>query len=619
MHHLSAKKIDSTIDSRFSLVAVQYGCDLATIVHLVESDLSTLFARNKRGKTPLLLAVEFACATVQSDLQECPSPGFEPLRQDRLRPRPGAHPCQLETDFNTLCVVQELQVKGGLALDMGDLPLDNTPLHALVLHKGPGRLATLQVIMETCRFSKSDHSGSMPLPYYFIRYRLADKSTVLHLACQPPNFNSSLVDKVIQVEPRCTARKNKQGLTPLHLLAEPHQEEPCQDKPGANLGAFFQEGEANNMMLKMMDLHEGSATVADPSGRLPIHRYVESSCHESKDPRVLFRMLHCHPESCWIPSPTTGVPVVVPVLYDALLSRHQTNLQLPRHEYLNDMDDTNIEGRPDPTMVSLWLVLSHGHRVEEGGMQWRNEGYREHSEKLLQNGLTALKICNAILFGNGENAVPPNRESVLWQKNERIVNNVRCALRLIVHALFSALYKRAMLAWHDDNHNNNHNNSTVPPPGLSEHTWAGSLIDEMNRERQEVEDNLTLETRRAVNYLHRDSNTVAKCMALPMMQDRMFRFMFPTVTPACLQGNHQLCPVGKCISYIKWCKRHADIPCNINMSVLFGGVTDMFTVAMKLSQAPNVMGFLNQSEDVYGEEFINGFMALGSKLMAAET
>jgi len=217
--------------------------------------------------------------------------------------------------------------------------------------------------------------------------------------------------------------------------------------------------------------------------------------------------------------------------------------------------------------------------------------------------MDALEAIRAILGGTC-----PARDVL---ETEPYANNLRCVLRLITNVLFLAEYRCPVLAYFE---------RVESSENGPEHIWPSEIMEDMKHIPIDLLGNTEylIVKRKIVNYIRRDSNTIAKCVVLPMMDGLTFRFMFPTFPPATLQPSHLYCPLGKAFAFFKWCHRHAGIhEIRLNEELVSGGLLScLFDIRRKMERVDVAISFVEDGGDIFGPETVQKMLQFRQHLLS---
>jgi hypothetical protein len=531
----------------------------------VDQDFSTLYVRNKEGKTPLLVAIDFACATVQSS---CTDDGARV-------PNRGAHADQVAFDENTLAVVQQLVKRAPFSLDMGDAQ-DSTPLYTAAAHQGPGRVETINALIKGFDYINKNGLGQIPnlLQSSCRRYRIYDKMTALHIVCQPRHFSAALISKISKAEPTAVIIKNELNQTPLHLLCDPYQDSDTLER---RRNALIP-SDLNDIIVQMVQTTPQALKICDHVGRLPIHVYLESTFFTPKDPLVLSHMLKLYPESCWIESPIFG-PISYIVTKDALLSENPNGL-VPLCEVLDDEQITVVPDVMDPTLLCLWLVLNHCH-----------SGSHASQVCLEANAMDCLQVMNIFVSQMSDPRLfLPRYEA-----------NVRCVGRLVVNAIFSAIYRKDLLSLV----------GVVPSePTREDEIWPFQMVTEMQRKIDTC--NIQSLKHEVINNIYRDNNTCSMMILCPVFDRTAILLIFPTMTPSMVAPSHKICPFYKPLAMFKFLTTKS-LPCNLNVEAM--GVISQWTPPQLILCRIGQLGpFAEEDDDTFPSDLFDLLALLKTRL-----
>ena len=494
--------------------AIQNGSDASNIEYLLHEGPFSSFHRNLLGKTPLHLAVEYACSTVVSTQKEN---GSRSVVQ-------GGHPQQLTQDKNALRTVELLLRASPHALAIMELSQGAAPLHTLVSHTGPGRQETLRTIVESTEASESSinvydsransHSDALALIDGMQQKRRLDRMTPLLLACVAEHYSKELVQTLARFFPSSIAIGNIVGMTPLHLLCNltPSKEytrmrlSECQD-------------EITQLIVELAWMCPRALKIRDAGNRLPLHLYLECPLISPKRPEVLMTMLELYPESAWAAHPTLG-SIAGMITSHALLSSKNLDISLDfnhgEQERASEEKKNPEEQEPvlDPNLLCLTVILNHWHMHDFGS---------EHARRSASDTLTAVRLFMHL--------------TPLSVLQERICgNSLRCTLRLIVAALFQAEYRQSLV--HYD------------PETQTVNAFMKQLVPEL--QAMYASRDLESLSQRVKFFLRNDLCVVTMSVLLPSFQRDLFFTMFPTFTPEWFAGGED--PVFLAFGLIKWCK-----------------------------------------------------------------
>jgi hypothetical protein len=494
--------------------AIQNGSDITTIEYLLNRSPVSLFHRNLLGKTPLHLAVEYACSTVVSTRKDN---GSRSVVQ-------GGHPQQISHDKNSLRTVEVLFREYPHALTIEDFSQGTAPLHALITHTGPGRQETLRTIVESTEASEisinqyesstSYQCNDLALIEGMQQQRRLDRMTPLLLACVAEHYFKELVQTLARFFPSSIAVGNIVGMTPLHLLCNltPSKEytrmrlSECQD-------------EITQLIVELAWMCPRALKMRDAGNRLPLHLYLECPLISPKRPEVLMTMLELYPESAWAEHPTLG-SIAGMVTSHALLSSKNLDISLAfnhgKQERVSEEKMNPEEQEPviDPNLLCLTVILNHWHMHDFG---------TEHARRSASDALTAVRLFMHL--------------TPVYVLQERVCgNSLRCTLRLIVAALFQAEYRQSLV--HYD------------PETQTVNAFMKQLVPEL--QAMYVSRDLESLSERVKFFLRNDLCIVTMSVLLPSFQRDLFFTMFPTFTPEWFAGGED--PVFLAFGLIKWCK-----------------------------------------------------------------
>jgi hypothetical protein len=230
-------------------------------------------------------------------------------------------------------------------------------------------------------------------------------------------------------------------------------------------------------------------------------------------------MLELYPESAWAAHPTLG-SIAGMVTSHALLSFKNLDISLDfnhgEQERVSEEKKTPEEEEPvlDPNLLCLTVILNHWHMHDFGS---------EHARRSASDALTAVRLFMHLT------PVPVLQERVCG-------NSLRCALRLIVAALFQAEYRQSLV--HYD------------PETQTVNAFMKQLVPEL--QAMYASRDLESLSERVKFFLRNDLCVVTMSVLLPSFQRDLFFTMFPTFTPEWFAGGED--PIFLAFGLIKWCK-----------------------------------------------------------------
>ena len=538
------------------VTALLHGCDFFKSKFLLEQDPSTIDKTNENCQTPLMTAVDFACCCSVSDRPTTTTTTTTTSVQAN----------GLETNAFLVLdyVLQHRLVSADKVQSRGYQDIGGA-LHTLVTSEGSGRQRVLHRI-------QSQVEQSM-LRLSCRQFRLGPESllqrTPLHTVCLMRHWHPELIRTLVRIEPACLVMKDSNGQTPLHLLCQPD----CQNTHRKYVAP---PGTMQAVMKDIVVAFPKVLRIEDHAGRIPLQCYLESEywCSRGRDPLLLSRMLALYPESV----DSLPTPIAHCITTEALVWRRGNTIIEPDC-CLHDKDVEKVEGSVDSGLLCLWVVLTH--RVLE----------EKESNPLPRQALEAVRIYLA---------VSPRPHEALQ------LNQARCILRLIVHALFASTYAKDVLQ-----------------SPLGDFDSPSSLTNEEEKEqlsfltsnvaewrliqsRQEIEPTMESLTAELVNVVLRDSQTLSKALLLSEIDQDVYLTMCPTLNPRCSQPSHYQCHFLKPISFLRTFRSNGLTNCQLN-SLLFPAMMQHLPLDIVYKRLPILLDFLERNETILGKELVDGF------------